>query len=157
MNSIYLVHDRTRSLWVGTNGGHVYVYSIVGLESQSNNRTSIVTDQTNICSLGTNFRIVLLHFNFYFILAKEIRLKHKAPVLSIAVLDNLNQSVGQGSSIPTKESTIGVDNSTAMATNSEHVTSHKVLICSEEQFKVKIINFHNVRFIIFLRYLHYHI
>jgi len=57
-----LVNDRTRSLWIGTNGGHVYVYSIISLESQSINRVSIATDQTNTCSLGENFCIVLLTF-----------------------------------------------------------------------------------------------
>jgi hypothetical protein len=82
----------------------------------------------------------------FFILAKEIRLKHKAPVLSIVVLDGLNQSVGQGSSIPTIESTSSTSNISTLpvTTNSEHIsstamTSHKVLICSEEQFKVLII------------------
>ncbi|CAF4404345.1 unnamed protein product, partial [Rotaria magnacalcarata] len=44
-------HDRTRSLWAGTNGGHVYVYSIIGFESQTLNRTTITTDQTSSCSL----------------------------------------------------------------------------------------------------------
>jgi hypothetical protein len=82
------------------------------------------------------------------ILAKEIRLKHKAPVLSIIVLDSLNQSIGQGSNIPIKEST--TDSPTTMTTNSENVTSHKVLICSEEQFKVKRIEFGFIINLIFL-------
>lgn len=52
-----LVNDRTRSLWAGTNGGHVYVYSITGYEPQSTNSpingtTPIITDQTSICSMG---------------------------------------------------------------------------------------------------------
>lgn len=47
-----LVNDRTRSLWAGTNGGHVYVYSITGFESQPMNGSSIDTDQTNTCTLG---------------------------------------------------------------------------------------------------------
>ena len=81
------------------------------------------------------------------ILAKEIRLKHKAPVLSIVVLDSSNQSIGQGSSIPTIESTSSVLNTpisttinsdNVSPTSSTSVTSHKVLICSEEQFKVFI-------------------
>lgn len=108
-----LVNDRTRSLWVGTNGGHVYVYSIVGLEPQSNTGPAIAMDYTNTCSL-----------------AKEIRLKHKAPVLSIAVLDGSNQSVGQGSNIPL---VTNID----IPINPEHVNTHRVLICSEEQFKVR--------------------
>ncbi|CAF1916654.1 unnamed protein product [Rotaria magnacalcarata] len=115
------LHDRTRSLWAGTNGGHVYVYSIIGFESQTLNRTTITTDQTSSCSL-----------------AKEIRLKHKAPVLSIIVLDGLNQSIGQGSNIPLIDSkflTTEIPIQTT-PTHSENVTSHKVLICSEEQFKI---------------------
>jgi lethal(2) giant larvae protein len=81
----------------------------------------------------------------FLILAKEIRLKHKAPVLSIVVLDSSNQSIGYGSSIPTIESTLSTPNVPAPTTmHSENVsptsptsvTSHKVLICSEEQFKV---------------------
>ncbi len=69
-------------------------------------------------------------------------------MLSIIVLDSLNQSIGQGSSIPIKEST--TDSPTTMTTNSENVTSHKVLICSEEQFKVKRIEFGFIINLIFL-------
>lgn len=69
------------------------------------------------------------------ILAKEIRLKHKAPVLSIIVLDSLHKSVGQGSNIPSIES--NSDARIRTTSNTETVSSHKVLICSEEQFKVK--------------------
>jgi lethal(2) giant larvae protein len=125
---MYLVNDRTRSLWAGTNGGHVYVYSLTGFESPLINSPAIATDQTSTC-----------------ILAKEIRLKHKAPVLSIVVLDGSNQSIGQGSSIPTIESTIStpivpvsatINSENVSPTSSPVVTSHKVLICSEEQFKV---------------------
>ncbi|CAF3686272.1 unnamed protein product [Adineta steineri] len=122
------VNDRTRSVWAGTNGGHVYVYSITGFEPQLLNGPAIATDQTNTCTM-----------------AKEIRLKHKAPVLSIVVLDGSNQSIGYGSSIPTIESTFSSLNTHIQATtNSENaspsspstIPSHKVLICSEEQFKV---------------------
>ncbi len=133
---ICLVNDRTRSLWIGTNSGHVYVYSIIGFEHPSINGPAIATDHTNACSLGMNLFFVILRFEF-FILAKEIRLKHKAPVLSIIVLDGLNQSIGQGSSIPTIESTHSNSDTLVPTTNSENPTSHKVLICSEEQFKVK--------------------
>lgn len=52
----YTVNDRTRSLWAGTNGGHVYVYSITGSDVQSANTqmngTPIGTEQTSICSMG---------------------------------------------------------------------------------------------------------
>jgi len=48
------LHDRTRSLWIGTNGGHVYVYSINGLESPpatTTNGSAIATEYSNPCSL----------------------------------------------------------------------------------------------------------
>ena len=111
-----VVSDRTRSLWIGTNSGHVYVYSIIGFEPQSSNGSAIATDQTHACSL-----------------AKEIRLKHRAPVLSIVVLDGSYHSIGQGSNIPLS-STPEVSTSES---NSDHVNTHRVLICSEEQFKVR--------------------
>ena len=96
--------------------------------------------------LVSRFRITFNSVLVFHILAKEIRLKHKAPVLSIVVLDNANQSIGHGSSIPTMESTSAISNvPVATTTNSENtsptsstaITSHKVLICSEEQFKVR--------------------
>lgn len=80
------------------------------------------------------------------LVAKEIRLKHKAPVLSIVVLDGSNQSIGQGSSITTMESTPVTSSSPAPTTATSEsaspaspvaAASHKVLICSEEQFKVR--------------------
>jgi hypothetical protein len=125
----------------------VYVYSISGFEPQSINGAAIATDQTSTCTMGLLFFILFELDLFVWILAKEIRLKHKAPVLSIVVLDGSNQSIGQGSSIPTIESTSTASNVPAPTTmNSENVsptssttvTSHKVLICSEEQFKVFI-------------------
>lgn len=83
-------------------------------------------------------------------LAKEIRLKHKAPVLSILVLNSQNQSIGQGSNIPTNDSDNHQSESTVNSTNnSEHSISHKVLICSEEQFKVKQKNFFSFSFVHF--------
>ena len=121
------VHDRTHSLWVGTNGGHVYVYSITNIPTSLNNDSNsiIVSDPSVKCSL-----------------AKEIRLKHKAPVLSIVVLNGANQIVGHGSNIP---STDGPHRASVVAvpSHSDHAAPvptaalHKVLICSEEQFKVK--------------------
>lgn len=83
--------------------------------------------------------------NSSFVLAKEIRLKHKAPVLSIVVLDGSNQSIGQGSGIPTDESTSNIPDSTTNNTDDGSptspiaITSHRVLICSEEQFKVFVL------------------
>jgi len=75
-------------------------------------------------------------------------------VLSIVILDGSNQSIGHGSSIPIIESILSTPNILdSTVTNSENasptlttaVTSHKVLICSEEQFKV-------FQFFLFLRF-----
>ena len=55
-----LVHDQTRSLWVGTNGGHVFVYSIVGFEPQPSRGAAIGRDQPSACSLGTSLTFDLL-------------------------------------------------------------------------------------------------
>ncbi|CAF1513318.1 unnamed protein product, partial [Didymodactylos carnosus] len=139
-------NDTIRSLWAGTNGGHVYVYSIVGgdiqLTSSISQRPSNTPvggiDQYGTCSM-----------------VKEIRLKHKAPVLSIVILDGLNRPVGHGSGIPAVESslsnqilpTTSTSQSATTTMASEHTTNsttftstsftaHKVLICSEEQFKI---------------------
>ena len=58
-------------------------------------------------------------------LGKEIRLKHAAPVLSITVLD------GQSKPFPPP---LAVKKELASAPDTS--AAHKVLICSEEQFKV---------------------
>ena len=87
--------------------------------------------------MGEIFNFINDKLSFSFILAKEIRLKHKAPVLSIVVLDHLNQSIGQGSNIPTTESVSTNFDNSIPAANSENMIAHKVLICSEEQFKVR--------------------
>ncbi|CAF1130771.1 unnamed protein product, partial [Didymodactylos carnosus] len=142
------VNSTTRSLWAGTNGGHVYVYSIVSGDAQATSSTvqrsgnppssGIVTEQYDTC-----------------LMAKEIRLKHKAPVLSIVVLDGSNRPIGHGSGIPTIESspnhqtlpTSTSQSATTTMVSQEHTISpttststgsiaHKVLICSEEQFKI---------------------
>ena len=151
-----LVNDRTRSLWAGTNGGHVYVYSLNGFESQvtnqaanaSANTAAIATDQTSTCTMGESLsHAIHLRTSRRRFLAKEIRLKHKAPVLSIVVLDASNQPVGHGSNVPTIESLSTAhtpasnahttDAASPTSSSSTAATSHKVLICSEEQFKVR--------------------
>jgi hypothetical protein len=60
---MYVVNDRTRSLWIGTNGGHVYVYSIVGFEPQSINGPAIATDHTSACSLGENLLLLIIRLD----------------------------------------------------------------------------------------------
>lgn len=91
----------TPSLWVGTNGGHVYIYSIsVPTEKRS---------ETDVTSL----------------LAKEIKLRHKAPVISIGVVDSRARSLPDP---------LEVQHERAKAP--EMSGQHSVVICSEEQLKI---------------------
>ena len=90
------------SLWVGTNGGHVYVYSL----------TVPGSDKRSADAVGC-------------VLAKEIKLKHHAPVISIAVIDSKNRVLPEA---------LEVINERAKAPDMEG--QHSVVICSEEQLKV---------------------
>ncbi|XP_033745086.1 LOW QUALITY PROTEIN: LLGL scribble cell polarity complex component 2-like [Pecten maximus] len=91
----------TPSLWVGTNGGHVYIYSIsVPTEKRS---------ETDVTSL----------------LAKEIKLRHKAPVISIGVVDSRARTLPDP---------LEVQHERAKAP--EMSGQHSVVICSEEQLKI---------------------
>lgn len=90
------------SLWVGTNAGTVFLYSIT-LPSDDKRTSECVTVQ----------------------LAKEIQLKHKAPVIFIQVVDST------GYPIP---GPYEVAKGKAKAPSS--VGSQRVLIVSEEQFKL---------------------
>ncbi len=67
---MFIVNDRTRSLWAGTNGGHVYVYSISGFESPSTNGSAIATDQTGSCTMGELF-MFLFRFSIYLVHSSE--------------------------------------------------------------------------------------
>ncbi|GFO39278.1 lethal(2) giant larvae protein-like protein [Plakobranchus ocellatus] len=89
------------SLWVGTNGGHIFVYSLT--VPPSDKRTSDYVS----C-----------------LLAKEIRLKHHAPVLSMAVVDSKNNVLPDA---------FEVINERAKAADMEG--QHSIIICSEEQLK----------------------
>lgn len=60
-------------------------------------------------------------------LGKEIQLKHRAPVVHIILLD------GIGSPMP-----IPGEVEAGLAHGPDLVGPHKVVICSEEQFKVNI-------------------
>lgn len=90
------------TLWAGTNNGTVYVFTI-GIPSGTKRQTEDVT-----CQLG-----------------KEIQLKHRAPVISIAVLD--------GSSKPLPEP-LEVEKGIAPLPDTTQL--HRVVIASEEQFKI---------------------
>jgi len=89
------------SLWVGTNGGHVYMYSLT--VPPSDKRTA-------------DFVSCLL--------AKEIKLKHHAPVLSMAVIDSKNTVL---------PAAFEVINERAKAPDMDN--PHSIIICSEEQLK----------------------
>ncbi|CAL1538236.1 unnamed protein product [Lymnaea stagnalis] len=89
------------SLWVGTNGGHIYVYNLT--VPPSDKRTSDYV----AC-----------------LLAKEIKLKHHAPVLSMAVIDGKNTVLPDA---------FEVINERAKAPDMEG--QHSIIICSEEQLK----------------------
>ncbi|KAK3767867.1 hypothetical protein RRG08_059199 [Elysia crispata] len=89
------------SLWVGTNGGHIFVYNLQ--VPPSDKRTSDYV----AC-----------------LLAKEIRLKHHAPVLSMAVVDCKNNVLPDA---------FEVINERAKAADMDG--QHSIIICSEEQLK----------------------
>lgn len=94
------VSNTTSSLWVGTNGGHVYIYTVtVPQEKRSENEVAAV-------------------------LAKEIKLRHKAPVMSIAVVD------GRTKILPDP---LEVQHARAKEPQGNN---HSVVICSEEQLKI---------------------
>ncbi|XP_055877126.1 lethal(2) giant larvae protein homolog 1 isoform X2 [Biomphalaria glabrata] len=89
------------SLWVGTNGGHIFVYNLT--VPASDKRTSDYVS----C-----------------LLAKEIKLKHRAPVLCMAVIDGKNNVLPDA---------FEVINERAKAPDME--SQHSIIICSEEQLK----------------------
>uniref|UniRef100_A0A0B7B5H3 Lethal giant larvae homologue 2 domain-containing protein n=1 Tax=Arion vulgaris TaxID=1028688 RepID=A0A0B7B5H3_9EUPU len=89
------------SLWVGTNGGHIFVYSLTVPASDKR------TEDYVQC-----------------LLAKEIKLKHRAPVLSMAVIDGKNTVLPDA---------FEVINERAKAPDMDG--QHSVIICSEEQLK----------------------
>ncbi|KAG7460006.1 hypothetical protein MATL_G00216580 [Megalops atlanticus] len=90
------------TVWAGTNSGSVYAYA---LEVPSQEKFS---EQSAEAVLG-----------------KEIQLMHRAPVVSIAVLD------GRGNPLPEP-----YEASRDLAKAPDMQGSHSVLIASEEQFKV---------------------
>ena len=121
--------QQTNSLWVGTNTGVIYIYALQFLNSNqqlvANLQHQSLKNTTTPCQIRTNQAINCL-------LAKEMRLKHRAPVVHIQVIDqNMhplpNDSSQSYSSTASNELT-GHD----LVQNQ----NHKVIICSEEQFKV---------------------
>ena len=109
----------TNSLWVGTNTGVIYIYAL-----QIPERSNRLEGQINC------------------ILAKEMRLKHRAPVVHIQVIDQKCRPIPDAQIFEQQLELTGAITST-LQHNSNHNTddhdlnmSHKVIICSEEQFKV---------------------
>uniref|UniRef100_S4RD29 LLGL scribble cell polarity complex component 1 n=1 Tax=Petromyzon marinus TaxID=7757 RepID=S4RD29_PETMA len=99
------LRDGTRqcpTLWVGTNAGTVFAYS---LDVPSPDRRSELA--------------------IHALLAKEIQLMHRAPVVSVWVLD------GRGRPLPEP-----LEASHDLARAAEMQGGHSLLIASEEQFKV---------------------
>ncbi|XP_031353819.1 lethal(2) giant larvae protein isoform X1 [Photinus pyralis] len=99
---IISVQNTTPTLWAGTNNGTVYVFTITIPNAQKRDTDNVA------CQLG-----------------KEIQLKHRAPVIGIAVLD--------GSSKPLPEP-LEVEKGTAPLPDTTQ--PHRVVIASEEQFKI---------------------
>ena len=88
---------------MGTNGGHVYIYTITVPSGEKRNADNVT------CTL-----------------AKEIRLRHGAPVISMGVVD------AKAKVLP---DSLEVQHERAKAPDmSGH---HSVVICSEEQLKVR--------------------
>ncbi|KRT85566.1 hypothetical protein AMK59_1411 [Oryctes borbonicus] len=94
------VQNTIPTLWAGTNNGTVYVFTI-SIPSKRD------TDDV-ICQLG-----------------KEIQLKHRAPVISIAVLDGASRPLPEPFEV--ERAIVGLPDPTQ---------PHRVIIASEEQFKI---------------------
>jgi lethal(2) giant larvae protein len=112
----YLDTVLTNSLWVGTNTGVIYIYAL-----------QIPTGQYR------------LNQQINCILAKEMRLKHRAPVVHIQVIDQNCVPIPDGNLFDNQ-----MNNNSSQQNHDEihpahdpnSLVSHKVIICSEEQFKV---------------------
>lgn len=86
-----VVQNSAPTFWAGTNNGTVYAFTINMPPSQKRREADVHSQ-----------------------LGKEIQLKHRAPVLSVTVVDSNGLPLNKDSTLP-----------------------HRVLICSEEQFKVR--------------------
>ncbi|GLG99593.1 Uncharacterized protein, isoform B [Gryllus bimaculatus] len=99
---IISVQSMTPTLWAGTNNGTVFVFTITVPGGQKR------TEEDVSCQLG-----------------KEIQLKHRAPVISVSILD--------GASVPLPDP---LEVERGLAKQVDTGTPHRVVICSEEQFKI---------------------
>nr|CAH7738666.1 unnamed protein product [Callosobruchus chinensis] len=96
------VQNTNPTLWAGTNNGTVYAFTIT-VPSSSKRETDDV-----VCHL-----------------AKEIQLKHRAPVIAIAVLDGANRPLPEPLEVEKGVSPLP-----------DTTQAHRVIIASEEQFKI---------------------
>nr|CAG4638231.1 EOG090X00I4 [Cyclestheria hislopi] len=103
MAKTYLVSQSstTPTLWAGTNSGSIFVFSLTLPLEDKRNSDAVVAQ-----------------------LAKEIQLKHKAPVISIDIIDSACASLADISQCSNK------------LVLAEPSGPHRVVISSEEQFKV---------------------
>lgn len=102
MNAIFITATSTSpTLWAGTNSGQILVFLLSRVSSKDAEKRK----EEKVTAL----------------LGKEIQLKHRAPVLTIQVLDG---ACGPVTSKPCSSANPAPDN------------LHKVLIASEEQFKM---------------------
>lgn len=107
LNVIFLttsivVQSTNPTLWAGTNNGTVYTFTI-NVPSASKRDSDDVT-----CHI-----------------AKEIQLKHRAPVIAIAVLDGSNKPLPEPLEVEKGVSPLP-----------DTTSAHRVIIASEEQFKI---------------------
>ncbi|XP_015837731.1 lethal(2) giant larvae protein homolog 1 isoform X3 [Tribolium castaneum] len=96
------VQNTNPTLWAGTNNGTVYTFTIT-VPSSTKRETDDVT-----CHI-----------------AKEIQLKHRAPVIAIAVLDGANRPLPEPLEVEK-----------GVAPLPDTTQPHRVIIASEEQFKI---------------------
>lgn len=94
---------------VGTNGGVIYIHILTTTTNKEDESAAVVAETT--CQL-----------------AKEIRLKHRAPVLGLTVVD------GRG---------FALDNHPPISASTMPITEHghRLIVVSEEQLKVNLFYF----------------
>lgn len=103
---IYLLHisehNNNPTLWIGTNAGHIFVYTLTVPSGDKRSSEEVSS-----------------------VLVKEIKLRHKAPVISMSVLDKRARVLPES---------LEVQHERAKAPDMSG--DHQLVICSEEQFKV---------------------
>jgi len=97
---IITVQMMTATLWTGTNNGTVFIFTLT-IPSGTRRLEEDVS-----CQLG-----------------KEIQLKHRAPVIAVAVIDGTNSPLPEPYEVE-------------KGSSKQPDPPHRVVICSEEQFKV---------------------